>query len=197
MVARWNKDTGKYKEIPLPPFTFEEGKEKHTALAAPQFLGGKVWVFHKSANEIYVIDPQTEEITEADTGLPYRLGEQKNIFYVSPRSISFFSERDENSIVLRSHYDNSLLHLDARTGTFTKKKIITNGIEHLKRNPALLEPYQYKENVYSTINDYIGKICSGAIPPFIPELAEYHRAINANSDGTCGEKIHDYIMKKH
>jgi len=196
-VVRWNKNTGQCKEFKLEPVTYNSSikiSEFHSIM----YYSDKVWVFPFGVSEIFQIDPETEKVSVYEHGLPYKLGERKSSYYQVSMGVAcgLYPEQFDGCLPALSYYDYSLLLFTPDTETMKKIKPVINGIGELLNNQDATLPYYLKEHVFLTSIDYINKVCSGDIPVFNEKLAQYHQSVNANSDGTCGQKIHDYVMKK-
>jgi len=196
-VIRWNKKTGTCKEYALHPVTYNT-EYSLSDFYSIEYFNSMIWVFPFNASEIFTIDPETEEVSIYDTGLPYRLGDRKTQYYTQGYGTACAAYQDyfNGCLTVLSYYDYSLLQLDAKTGDMKKIKPVIEGIEHLLKNSSNCEPYTRKESIFLTSEEFINKVNSGDIPEYDEKLAEHHRTINANSDGTCGQKIHDYVMKR-
>ena len=196
-VVRWNKTTGQCKEFPLQPVTYDPLIEL-SDFASITIFDGRVLVLPYGVNEIYQIDPATEEITIFDAGLPYKVGDRKIPYYSYAYGVasSEYSFDDEGKPIAVSYYDYSLLYFEAGASDVKKQKIIVDGVDHLLRNADLISPYVHYESAFMTPSDFIDKVCAGTIASFNETQAQYHRSVNANSDGSCGDKVHEYVMRK-
>ena len=195
-VVRWNKSTGKCKQFPLQPATRSSVFQMSEFYSIAVF-SGKVIVLPHGVSEIFRIDPVTEEVSLLDTGLAYKLGTRKSPYYNYSEWVActLFSQH-KDSLAVMSYYDYSLLFIDAETGKISKRKIVIDGIEHLLQNISSIPPYWLRESAFLTTRHFIEKVLTGDIPAYSAMQAHYHRSTNANSDGTCGQKIHEYIMRK-
>jgi hypothetical protein len=193
-VVRWNKRAGTCREYPLAPVTFDPRLELGD-FGSICFFKGKVWVFPNGANEIFRIDPETEEIRQVETGLPHALSGRKSPYFAEGSAGGLFGTHGESELVFFSLYDNSLLFIDADTGATRKKKLVIDGIGELLQNPDPVPPYLYGESAFFTNADFVEGVKTGAIPAFDADRAAYFRGMTANTDGSCGEKVHAFAMK--
>jgi hypothetical protein len=56
-------------------------------------------------------------------------------------------------------------------------------------------PVPWNESFYLTPERFIEGVVSGEFA-YNEAQAELYRSVNTNSDGTCGEKVHEYMMEK-
>ena len=196
-VVRWDKNTGRCKELILEPVT-REPVNMISDFYSITFYNGKVLVFPFGVNEIFQIDPKTEDISVLETCLPYKLGSNKSPYYSYGDGVAsvWIPNKCDGRIVLYSFYDYSLLFFDSETFEVKKVKPVINGIEHLFHNLDTQPPYVRNESVFLTAAGYVVHVVSGSIPDFNQKQADYHRGINFNSDGTCGQKTHEFVMRK-
>jgi hypothetical protein len=195
-VVRWNRRAGTCKEYPLAPVSFDPRFELGD-FGSIAFFNKKVWVFPCGANEIFRIDPETEEIQAVETGLPYALGDRKSPYYAYADGAAggLYTLRGDKELVFISYYDNSLLFIDADTGAARKEKLVIDGIGDLLQNPDPVPPYLYAESAFLTNGAFVEGVKAGAIPAFDADRAAWFRSVNANTDGSCGEKVHAFVMK--
>jgi hypothetical protein len=194
-VVRWDRKTGACKEYPLAPVTFDPRFEIGD-FAGIYFFKGIIWVFPNGVNEIFKIDPRTEEVSIFETGLPYALTDRKSSYYADGAAGGLYYIHGEDCLVFFSYYDNSLLFINVETGAVSKRKLVVSGIGALLKSKDLISPYIYGESVFMTNSDFIDRVKTGAVPAFNEDLAAYSRSVNANTDGSCGEKVHAFVMER-
>jgi hypothetical protein len=194
-VVRFDKKTGACKEYPMVPVTFDPRNEI-CDFAGIYFLRGMIWVFPYGVNEIFRIDPLTEKVSKFETGLPYALTDRKSPYYAFADGVAggLWHIHGENCLIFFSYYDNSLLFINADTGETRKQKLTADGIGALLKRPDLIPPYIYGESAFMTSGDFADGVKTGAIAAFDAERAAYSRGVNANTDGSCGEKVHAFVM---
>jgi hypothetical protein len=195
-VVRFDRKTGACKEYPPVPVTFDPRNE-FGDFADIYFLGNKIWVFPRGVNEIFRIDPQTDEISKFETGLPYALTDRKSPYYAFADGVAggLWHIQGEDCLIFFSYYDNSLLFINTYTGETRKQKLTVFGIDAFLKRPDLVPPYIYSESAFMTGGDFTDGVRTGAIPAFDTERAAYSRSVNANTDGSCGEKVHAFVMR--
>jgi hypothetical protein len=194
-VVRIDRKTGACKEYPMIPVTFDPRNE-FGDFAGIRFFRDKIWVFPYGVNEIFRIDPRTEEVSRFETGLPYALTDRKSPYYAYADGVAgaLWHIHGGNCLIFFSYYDNSLLFIDADTGETRKQKLTVDGIDALLKHPDPVPPYIYGESAFMTGGDFVDGVKTGAIPAFDEERAAYSRGVNANTDGRCGEKVHAFVM---
>jgi streptogramin lyase len=194
-VVRFDKKTGACKEYPMVPVTFDPRNE-FGDFAGIHFFRDKVWVFPYGVNEIFRIDPLTEEVSRFETGLPYALADRKSPYYAFMDGTAgvLWHIHGENCLIFFSYYDNSLLFIDAGTGETRKQKLTADGIDALLEHLDPVPPYIYGESAFITGAAFVAGVKTGAIAAFDNERAAYSRGVNVNTDGSCGEKVHAFVM---
>lgn len=203
-IVRWNYKTGKVQEYSAFPSGFSVKQVGGGTLPFVSIISCENFLlaFPCLGNMIVKIDIDTGEMSKYDVGLPYIEGEHKSDFYHN--MAYYFAKRiDDEQIVTLSNYDNSVLIFNCKNHTWKKqlcrldrqyiKEHLTEktGFKHWSGNL----PYVCRENIHAnTLENFINGTLFGAAD-WQEQLQFYSKIIN-NLDGTCGEKVHQYIMEE-
>lgn len=197
-IVKWNYETKKYWEFDDYPVRFKGDKWlfidiipcKDYLLAFPAF-----------SNMIIKIEKATGKLTEVDWKLPYGHGEHKSCYFTTPNNYYFAKRWNETKILTQTSYDNSLLVFDEKTEecSFVKIKLSNESMKFTEkyRNEYFIGvPLTCKENgTNNKVENFLD--CISLENGYDKEMRKnpYSRIIN-NLDGTCGEKVHHYILKQ-
>jgi len=190
----WNPDTGEcneYNDIPVKQTV--DGQGFNAIVAAD----GYVFAFPHCADAIIKINPETNEMRRFELNPHFDYHERKSKYYTFGKNCPFIAivpHKDDKVFVVTS-YDYSTMIIDLKTGNCEERiKWRVNGIEHLlaRLNHRASKPWA--EDLFVTEEDFIKYVADGQIPAFDKEQVDYYCSVNINSDGSCGEKIHEYVM---
>lgn len=194
-ITRWNYRTKEWEKHTDFPSSFTGESLCFIQLV---YASGYIYALPKSSNAILKIDIATEQIEVCDMKLAYKEGERKNTFYNWPSNYYFAKKTNENRIATMTAYDHSLLLLD-----------IENELHEDYKIPMQISEVEFYER-FRRESDNIPLACretrSATLPQFIEvatkefrlceeEIRLYAEVIN-NMDGTCGEKIKEFFLKK-
>jgi hypothetical protein len=98
-------------------------------------------------------------------------------------------------IYTRYWYDFSELEIDLKTGEWHSFRYDIQGNDDRMNFPITKRTQIWTENWWLTTEWLIDSVTDGSVSRDDADAA-YYGAINANSDGTCGMKIHTFIMSK-
>lgn len=193
-IVRWNRKTGYTAEYTDYPKGFSGGKNAFTNII---YCGEYMLAFPKKANMIVKIDVETGIMTEFKLSLPYKEGERKKEYYSWPNNYYFVKKLDDTHILAMTAYDSSLLIIDTKTQACSLKKcVIENRKVELKfREYGDNLPYACRENEYVAIEDFLNGIEDKRVHRPEEQKKAYVSVVK-NMDGTCGRKIHDYMMEQ-
>jgi hypothetical protein len=92
-------------------------------------------------------------------------------------------------------YDLSELEINLQTGEWCSFQYDIQGNDDRLNLPIVKRSPMWAENIRMTTEFIVECVADGIITQNDTDAA-YYRAINENSDGSCGAKIHEYIMNK-
>ena len=173
----------------------------------------KLWIFPRFANMVVEFDPATGQMREAPLKLSHTLAERKEGIYKQqvPFNAAFWLDLKPDwwqtwpdRLGLMDSFDRSLLFVDRRTGQVTPHpacyiredlaRDMSAGLE-FKDRPGI-SPFAASEGgPWNGLGDFIAYVSAGR-HEIAPEQAAYAAILN-NADGTCGQKIHEYILQAH
>lgn len=193
VIVRWDFDTGETEEYTAFPEGFEMGEACH---GRSIFLCGLLWIFPLFGNMILNLDPKTGEITPFETGLGIDLRERKYDANPFPQNYLRVEPVDEENIFVVWTYDFSLLKINTRTRKVEKVKLWKEKghYDHMFAPENAMRDHLYHENKYYAVDQFLNDLTSGAIPAHNPKQAKFYREQVENCDGTCGQKVHDFVM---
>jgi len=193
-IIRWNRKTGNTVEYSDYPEGFD-GEEN--AFLNIICCGTYMLVFPRKANMIIKIDIDTGIMSEFKLPLPYKEGDRKNKYYDWPNNYYFAKKIDERHIIALSAFDCSLVLIDTKTESCTIRKCYINN------KTAILSfgskgdniPYACCESSLINIEDFLFELESKKVFDQQNQIKAYESIIS-DIDGTCGNKIHNYIMNQ-
>lgn len=193
-IVRWNRKTGQTVEYSEYPEGFIAEKNAFLNII---YCGEYMLAFPKNANMIVKIDIETGIMSEFKLTLPYKEGERKEVYYNWSNNYYFIKKLDAARILAMTAYDSSLLILDTITQACSVKKCV---IKKRKSTPEFGSwgenfPYVCRESSDVTIEDFLNEIVERQA--FYPdEQKKAYASVVNNMDGSCGRKIHNYMMKQ-
>ena len=193
VIVRWNRESGKTCEYIKYPEGFKAGKSAFFDIIC---CGEYMLVFPKTANMILKIDIATGYMSEYKLALPYKEGERKESYYSWPNNYYWVKKLDDEHVCAMTAYDSSLIMLNTKT---QECNVIKCWIDKRKTKVEFgrcgdFLPYASMENYFADLDDFLYEISSGQL--YDPEEQKSaYAAVIKNMDGTCGIKIHEYMMK--
>jgi hypothetical protein len=141
------------------------------------------------------IDKDTGIMSEYKLPLHYKEGERKEPYYSWPNNYYFVKKADDRNILALTAYDSSLLLIDTETQTCVSKKcIIEKRIAGIEFGPLGDNyPYCLKESSYADVEDFINNLEDKKFFNRDEQIRAYSSVFD-NTDGSCGKKIHDFMV---
>lgn len=204
-VIRWNPDTGEVCEYSQYPHdfrckNFEYGFDcQDRPFSSAVCFDDYVLLVPLWSNMFIKIDKQTGKTSRWDTPFDMRQT-PKNCYYRSYSSFSNTIKTGSSSFITFSNYDRVLYQIDVEKGECRRHQYQID-IEFLRNNePGFNQhsewlQYVCMESALNTLPRFLeGKLFG---KPFDKQRQyELYTKISSNIDGTCGEKVHDRIMKE-
>jgi hypothetical protein len=193
-IVRWNRKTGNSVEYSDYPEGFTGEKNAFLTIIC---CGKYMLVFPKKANMIIKIDIETGIMSEFKLNLPYKEGERKDKYYNWPNNYYFIKMIDERHLAALSAYDCSLVLIDTKTEDCKIRKCYVNNKASILRFGSIGDniPYACSESNSINVEDFLLELEVKKV--FNPQdQIRVYASIVSNIDGTCGDKIHNYIMEQ-
>ncbi|OOM79968.1 hypothetical protein [Clostridium sp. BL-8] len=197
-IIRWNYETGETREYNNYPPNFKGETRLFRGIV---WCGEYMLAFPREANMILEINISTGNMSEYKIKLPYKEGERDICNNMTDTNYYFAKKYDDKYVVALTAYDNSLLIINTETQEFSIKKCRLR-LDEVKKYLNTVEqfgeqgeniPYASNESKYFYLEEFIEEYVklenknNSEI-----QKKNYFNNIN-NMDGTCGEKVHDYI----
>lgn len=209
-ITRWNPESGARREYDCSieglrcehpvygyecdTLPFEYPAVLEDALYLPPNWGNRYLRLDKNTGEVSVWEP------------PCEIKQKKQSCYYPPtgEAAMFFRQTEETSEEkwkLFTYADKKLYDIDLRTNDWKEQPIIFPSEELQKLAVGFERTYEgnmyacCEEDAFHTLSDFL----KGTLPgePFDPERARREFAqMAANSDGSCGEKVYNFICGK-
>lgn len=202
-IVRWAYKTGRIREYDEFPKGFAvNGPAGGLPFISIVCCGGFLLAFPSMGNMIIKIDKATGKMSEYDAGLPYREGVHKSDFYHGT-AYYFAKKIDDTHVAALSSYDNSLILFNVQNHTWEKhpcrlswhyvKRYLAEKVGFKHWSGVL--PYACRENAYeNTLDNFVkGKLFDESDRQ---EQLQWYSKLSDNMDGTCGEKVHLYILQE-
>ena len=207
-IVKWNYQTGKWQGYDDYPQEFNCASDWHTGdtymFSGALKLNGAIWLFPRYANMVLHLDLSAERIQPVELKLPYGLYDRKSAFYLQQANFLNAFACGDSTIAALSAYDRSLLIVDTKSGTARLQpcRLSTDDVAALSTPLAQSfgpispsAPYVSAENgLWSNIESYIDYVIADCHDQQAQREA-YAGFIN-NADGSCGKKVHQYIMEQ-
>lgn len=207
-VTEWNPDTGEMSEYSKLPGGFRcynrlhgyECVERPFSMAVPyrnSVLLSPYW-----GNMFILLDRETGEMKEWK--LPFAVSDEGiNGYYPVYAQGGFMSRTDSLGEWTYRYFhmpDRRLYDINPETGEYKELPIVFDTAE-LKKHAAGFEQisewtrYSCREDAFNSLTDLLEDRITGQSFDRDKQLQSY-REIAANSDGTCGEKVYQFIREK-
>jgi hypothetical protein len=142
----------------------------------------------------------SSHIREPQTGLhDNRYGNLGGIYNWADREMRM--NKQVHELWIRFSADGQTMHLDTDTMTYREftthaditelKSLLTVSQAFGKQGEAA--PYAAKESLFVSLPQFIDALVEGQLKNNREEQLDAYRAVNANMDGTCGQKVFDTI----
>lgn len=202
-IVRWDPVLGESQEYNEYPENFrctnlsaEIEQDKYafrTAVSCGDYVLFAPWW----ANMFIKIDKKTGAMSEwkPPFEIPYSVLKG---YYNNFGHTAFFGESNGNEVFVVVYDDRALYKVNLETNEYKKIKIEID-VEFLRKNTAGFSevsewfPYACLENEFNSLEDFINNNIKGKAFNKEKQLSLYGNVV-ANIDGTCGEKVHNFIM---
>lgn len=155
------------------------------------------------SDTILRIDKETGEMSKLapdflDEATIARNGYHPNIM----PAVSFTKKIDDAHVAMQRSFDRALAVIDVESGTYelhhptyTKETIhhLYDGQDGFEKEHTYA-PFCKRENRVFKFEDFMDDLVNDRLETVKARQKEAVRVIAANLDGTCGEKVHDYMM---
>lgn len=203
-IGRWNPDTNKiyeYDQFPqglqcVDPVTGRKCMER--PFSSGVIFDDILYLTPNYANMYVKLNLNTGEMMEWKP--PFDDGEGKEYFYTTSRSSFLHVEADEKGWVNIFSYPKRKLYEINLINNDCKELEIRFDVEELKvHEPGFCyysEQLRYccRENSFNSIQDFLYGTILGN--PFDRDRqVEAYKEVAVNNDGTCGDKIHEFMSK--
>ena len=208
VVTRWNPETGEAREYTVSPEGFQcyhitykqECEERPFGSAV--FYKNYVYLSPCWGNQYVRLDKDTGEVQEWNP--PIEQLEQPKNGYFPVWAKGYLDCLIEGTQIrgyrLFSMYDRKLYQVDFENNECREIKLDFDVKELRDQEPGFKEQSQWmqygcQENAFNSLTDFLdGRITGGSFDR--ERQLQAYRQLAANSDGTSGEKIHQFVKEK-
>lgn len=209
-ITRWNPESGEMREYDCSTEGLSckhpvHGYECDTApFSFPAVTEDALYLPPNWGNRYLRLDKKTGEVSTWEPPCEIKQERQSSYYPPAGEAAAFFRQPEEASREkwkLFTYADKKLYDIDLHTNDWKEQPIAfqAEGLQKLAAGfDRASEWHSYtscEEDAFHTLLDFL----QGSLPgkPFEPERARREFAqIAANSDGTCGEKVYDFICGK-
>jgi hypothetical protein len=198
-IVKWNPTTGEVREFTDLPINFVEGCTQN-ALSHFSFWKGELFAFPLQGDSILKINTQTDEITRFGLTPEFDFFERKSDFYnVWAKDLALpyvvFNVKTMKYLA-QLPYDYSLADIDFDGEVSNRRKWYVEGIDDLykdlhKATKNIWEEIVAEKGDSYLLIDFLENLCEVKPAQIAKEQKAYRQ--NANSNGTSGRAIHDYV----
>ena len=164
-----------------------------------------IYLFPGTANMILKVHRESGEIRPCDLSLPYLEGQRKGTEFTWASNYVCVKKYDEHTIAAVTAYDYSILMIDTRTDEVKRYENRLSAEDGQRYRRAPLEkavlwggqtPYVVCEDGLSCcLSDFLDDLGREGAWSKEKQIASF-RGYTNNLDGTCGAKVHQYVMEK-
>lgn len=208
-VTRWNPTTGEVQQYNNYPegFLCRNPIQGYVSMEKPfngaAFDKEHIYLSPNWANMYLCIHKETGEITEWKPPIEMPT-EAKNGYYTAWSSgvLGYLVDEQLNwkENLLFSFYDRKVYHVDFESNTCTEIEITFDPEELRSHEPGFKEDSQWlqyacSEDVFYSLKDFLDGNVIGEAFDKERQMRAFGE-IAANHDGTCGEKIYEFMCKE-
>lgn len=163
-------------------------------------MGEWIYLFPGTANMILKVHQKSGEILPCDFALPYAEGQRRGTAFTWASNYVCAKAYDAHTIIAVTAYDDSILILDTNTdqvriceSCLSEKDFETwveTPLQRVQRTGGIV----YEDGRSCCLNDFLDALTGEAGWPHEAQRALFAGELN-NADGSCGEKVHEYMMK--
>jgi len=205
-IVRWNYVTGEVKEYKDYPDDFVCSSDVNGGtymFTGAVYSNNAIWIFPCYANMILCLDVVTGQIKKVDLNLPYEENMRKSEFYMQQNNYFGCFKYDDQNVAALSSYDRSLLIIDTIEETYRLLPCRLSPDDVQKLSIPFKESFGQlgEDATYAAIEDDFSISIDAFLEYVIDNQHISQRQTDSyaqfvkNMDGTCGGKVHDYIMK--
>ena len=195
-ILRWNPDTNEIREYDQFPQEFRCAQER--PFNSGTFYKDYLYLTPESANMYVRLNIVTGEMTEWKVPFKEKTGEE--YFYTTAKAGFLYELADESGkAMLFSYTDKKLYEINLQTNSCAERSIFFDREELKAHEPGFCcssEWLRYccHENAFNSIRNFLDGTIIGESFDRNKQIAKYEE-IAANSDGTCGVRIHEFMSK--
>lgn len=206
-LIRWNEITQEIKEyyIELSKVKYSFDKYSNSFPGFRCIWGGMInfdkyiYVLPCSADRGFKFDKETEKLYFDQGSNIYLSGNRKNSYFSEVSNCFGAIKINDEECVFLSGYDCSLINYNIHKGIVSNRscRILSEKIDMLKEEDTFIHcdeyyPFASFEDQYWSLDDFVNLAVVSKYKYKEKQIAEYSKVIN-NSDGSCGQKIHNEI----
>lgn len=210
-IRRWDRNTGACEVIDQYPLGYACEVDWFNQQDTFMFSGlGKfddgIWLLPALGNMILRVDIRSKQIEQVDITLPHALDERKSNFYMQQTDfLNGIMDCDGKTMIALSSFDRTMLFIDLEKRECVRQLPCRMNEADAKRLPTPIAeafgkigkdvPYAVNESVVCrNVDQYIDYVLSEKHNSQVQQ--EAYQAVANNADGTCGQKVHQYIMEQ-
>lgn len=205
VITRWNPVSGEIREYDKIPDGLECIHMIHgyscaqTPFSAPAFCGDYMYLPPQWANMYIRLNKKNGEMEEWKP--PMKMPEECDKGYFLSGVKSYFThpagKHDKKEYHLFSMYDRKLYRINLETEEYSDVPVEVDRKELEAHEPGFMEnsewlQYACEENAFNTLSDFLDGNIKGHAFDRERQIRAYSK-VAVNNDGTCGEKIHQFI----
>lgn len=207
-ITRWNPRTEEIQEylISLEGFVCHHVVYGHECMDRPfsnaVFYKDDVYLSPCWGNKYVRLNKNTGEVTEWIPPVSESEGGKNGYFNVWANGYlgCIMKKTEIESYYLFSFHDRKLYKVDFKTDECQEIEIRFDLTELYEHEPGFQEQSQWVqyaclENAFNSLPDFLNGNVTGNGFDKERQLTAYHQ-VSANTDGTCGEKIHQFVRQK-
>ncbi|MDR0947551.1 MAG: hypothetical protein LBM87_07420 [Ruminococcus sp.] len=199
-LVEYNPSTGKFTEyVDLPAKIPAGEKYRFSGFSHVITYKDSLYMFPIQADGIVKLNPKTGENKRFELTPPLKFFTAENDYFKGRYELQEFpfNLRIKGSEVITvTPFNMGQICINLDTGEWERFSYETERpFDILTVKLTQPVPVPWTESFYLTPERFINEVLSGEIA-YNQAQADLYRNINANSDGTCGEKVHEYLMEK-
>lgn len=205
-IIKWDKESKQMEEFDMP-----QGFERLVRYDGNYYVHGRLFEMDSCIISTPVfsscmvkVDKETKKVSLCAKDLWKEAGQAYNDYHPQFHSVSGFGKKvNENTVWIQRTYDDALIVLDTETESYeicyptltsqALDKVLENqdGFERPNRD---YYAFARRESRLFSMEDFMEDFVSGGLEKVREKQLEALSEFAVNLDGSCGEKVHQFMM---
>ena len=192
-------------------YSMPEGYRVWTNVLGQRIAYAQMWLVNEqlfaipyTSNMLVKVALQTDEVSVVAKELWEDVMEPSNFYHpVRNLTANIAVLVDDETLLVQKRKDASLLEINTRTGEYQihHPRISKEGFEKLMQNQDGFEKlytngeFARRESRYFSFEGFLDDLVNDRLDAVVSRQKEAMQTMAVNLDGTCGEKVHEFMMQ--